>query len=96
MLATISFDGFVNLWNVSPSKTEPANRKLLSLGRENDGRELAFSPDGRFLAATSGSGLVRIYVTNTTELMLLAQTRLTRGFATAECQQYQLQCPTTP
>jgi WD40 repeat protein/serine/threonine protein kinase len=96
MLATISFDGFVNLWDVSPSKTEPANRKLLSLGRENDGRELAFSPDGRFLAATSGSGLVRIYVTNTTELMLLAQTRLTRGFATAECQQYQLQCPTTP
>jgi WD40 repeat protein/serine/threonine protein kinase/DNA-binding SARP family transcriptional activator len=97
-LATISFDGFVKLWDVSPSRTELANRELLSLGYENDGREVEFSPDGRFLAATSGSGLARIYITNTNELMLLAQTRLTRGFTTAECQQYlhQLQCPPTP
>ncbi len=98
MLATISFDGFVKLWDVSVGETEPANGELLSLGRENDGQEVAFSPDGRFLAATSGSSLVRIYVTNTTELLSLAQARLTRGFTMAECQQYlhESQCPHSP
>jgi len=98
-LATISNDGFVKLWDVrEEAESDPANRGILSLGQGNNGREVTFSPDGRFLATTSGSGLVRIYVTDTIELMKVAQTRLTRGFTTAECQQYlhQARCPLTP
>ena len=87
------------LWDVGEAQEhETTNRELLSLGPGNDGREVTFSPDGRFLATTSGSGLVRLYVTSVEELMSLAQSRVTRRLTTAECQQYLrlAQCPDGP
>lgn len=95
-LATISFDGFVKLWDVrEDGKGDVVNRELLSLGPGNDGREVAFSPDGSFLAATSGSGLVRIYVMPVEDLVALAKERVNRDLTAAECGHYlhQPDCP---
>jgi WD40 repeat protein len=41
-------------------------------GAGNNGREVAFSPDGVYLAVTTGSGLVRLYVLLIDRLLALA------------------------
>jgi basic membrane protein A len=48
---------------------------------------VAFSPDGRLLAMSSGHGL-HLYLTQAEDLVALAETRLTRGVTAAECQRY--------
>ncbi|MDX1614304.1 MAG: protein kinase, partial [Candidatus Promineifilaceae bacterium] len=82
-VATISFDGSVKLWD-----WETATERLTLPGADNNGREVAFSPDGTYLAATTGSGLVRIYVLPLDELLALAQARVARTLSTEECRQY--------
>jgi WD40 repeat protein len=51
-------------------------------------REVAFSPDGVYLAVTAGDGLVRLYVLPIDDLITLAQARVTRSLTDAECRQY--------
>ena len=63
--------------------------EILTLpGSDNNGREVDFSPDGTYLAVTSGSGLVRIYVLPVEDLLALAQARVERGMTDGECRQY--------
>lgn len=82
-VATISFDGTVKLWDLAT-----ATERLTLPGADNNGREVAFSADGTYLAATSGSGLVRAYVLPIVELLDLAQTRVTRTLSSEACRQY--------
>jgi WD40 repeat protein len=59
---------------------------------------LAFSPDGTRLASSSLDGTTRVYTLDLDELVALAQSRLTRWFTPAECQQYLHldECPPEP
>jgi WD40 repeat protein/serine/threonine protein kinase len=82
-VATISFDGTVKLWDLE-SETE-----VLTLpGEGNNGREVAFSPDGKYLAASTGSGLVPIFILPVEHLLAQAESRVTRQLTSAECRQY--------
>ncbi|HRQ40455.1 MAG TPA: protein kinase [Chloroflexota bacterium] len=82
-VATIGFDGAVKLWDVNTG-----TERLTLPGVGNNGREVAFSPDGVYLAVTVGDGLVRLYVLPIDNLLTLAQSRLTRSLTDAECRQY--------
>jgi WD40 repeat protein/DNA-binding CsgD family transcriptional regulator len=82
-VATIGFDGAVKLWDVATGV-----ERMTLPGAGNNGREVAFSPDGVYLAVTTGSGLVRLYVLPIDDLLTLAQSRLTRSLTDAECRQY--------
>jgi len=62
--------------------------ELLNLVNYNDGRDLAFSPDGNHLAVASGDGTVRIYILPLEDLMALARLRVTRSLTGEECQRY--------
>jgi WD40 repeat protein/serine/threonine protein kinase len=82
-VATIGFDGAVKLWDVATGV-----ERMTLPGVGNNGREVAFSPNGVYLAVTTGSGLVRLYVLPINDLLTLAQSRLTRSLTDAECRQY--------
>ncbi len=74
-------------------------RELLSLpaGQSPYGNSASFSPDGRYLAAGKADGTTRVFVLTVPELVALAQSRLTRGWAMAECIQYHIDpCPSSP
>ena len=63
--------------------------ELLTLpGAGNNGREVAFSPDGKYLAVTTSNGLVRIYVLPVEDLLALAETRVLRTMTDQECQRF--------
>jgi DNA-binding SARP family transcriptional activator len=81
-LATLGFDGTVRLRDAT-SGTE-----LLTIAGENNGADLTFSPDGRYLAAASGSGKISVYAVHLDDLLALARSRLTRSLTPAECQRY--------
>jgi WD40 repeat protein len=82
LLATLGFDGSVRLWDAATGE------ELLAIPGENNGPDLAFSPDGRHLAAASGSGKVVVYAVHLDDLLALARSRLTRSLTQAECQRY--------
>jgi WD40 repeat protein/DNA-binding SARP family transcriptional activator len=67
-------------------------------GHTGDVEGLAFSPDGTRLASSSVDGTTRVYTLDVDELVALAQSRLTRWFTLAECQQYLHldECPPEP
>ena len=81
-VATLSWDGTARLWDATTGE------ELLTLRGENNGPDLAFSPDGRLLATTSGSGKVHVYATGLNDLLALARERVTRSLTQAECQRY--------
>lgn len=82
LLATLGFDGAVRLWDTT------TGQELLAIPGENNGADLQFSPDGRFLATTSGSGKMMVYAVTLDDLLALAQARLTRALTQSECQRY--------
>lgn len=82
LLATLGFDGAVRLWDAATGE------ELLAIPGENNGPDLGFSPDGRSLAVTSGSGKVIVYAVHLDDLQALARSRLTRSLTPAECQRY--------
>jgi WD40 repeat protein len=82
LLATLGFDGAVRLWDAATGE------ELLAIPGENNGPDLGFSPDGRSLAVTSGSGKVIVYAVHLDDLLALARSRLTRSLTPAECQRY--------
>jgi WD40 repeat protein/DNA-binding SARP family transcriptional activator len=88
-IATMSLDKTAKLWDAETGE------ELLNLINYNDGRDLAFTPDGDHLAVASGDGSVRVYVLPIEELMALARLRLTRSLTDEECQRYLhiLECP---
>ncbi len=82
LLATASIDGTTRLWGAA------SEEELLAISGENNGPDLEFSPDGRLLAANSGSGKVIVYAVHLDDLLALARSRLTRSLTQAECQRY--------
>lgn len=90
LAATIGFDGVVKLWDVATGI-----ERLTLPGNDNNGREVAFSPDGELLAVTTAAGLVRLYAMPIDDLMALAESRVTRSLMDEECRQYLHveQCP---
>ena len=90
-IATMSLDKTAKLWNAETGE------EILNLINYNDGRDLAFHPDGNHLAVASGDGTVRIYILPLEDLMTLAQLRLTRSLTDEECQKYLhvAECPAT-
>jgi WD40 repeat protein len=73
-----------------PKLWDPATgQELITLpGHTGSVEGLAFSPDGSRLASASRDGTTRVYTLDVDELVALAQSRLTRWLALAECQQY--------
>jgi WD40 repeat protein len=88
-LYSIGFDGTVRQWDVE------TGQELSILFDGDVGPDLALSPDGRHLATTSSSGLVRVHVLSIVELVEQARSRLTRSLTPEECQRFlhQLPCP---
>jgi len=90
-VATASGDGTIKIWDVETGLlriTLPARREVLGL---------AYSPDGRYLAAI-GPDFVTVYMLDIEELTDEARSRLTRWWTESECAQHlELeQCPPAP
>jgi WD40 repeat protein len=49
---------------------------------------VAFSPDGKRLAASSADGTVRIYALPLDDIIAIAKSRVTRALTTDECRKY--------
>jgi WD40 repeat protein len=88
-IATLSFDGTARLWDAK------SGEELLVLPGPNNGPDLEFSPDGKFLATTSGDGSARVFVLSLEDLVSLARQRVSRSLTLEECQRYLHleQCP---
>jgi WD40 repeat protein len=90
--ATASADGTVKIWDVDTGLlrlTLPAQQWLT---------DIAYSPDGRYLAATGLDGFVTVYILDLDELVSEARSRLTRWWSESECLQYLQteECPPIP
>lgn len=85
-LATASSDGTVKVWVVSTSgiSLEP----LTLYGHRQSVMGIAFSPDGKRLATAGQDGSVRVYAFDLGDLIMIAQSRLTRSLSNEECQKY--------
>jgi WD40 repeat protein len=89
-LATASFDKFAKLWDLE------SGQELATLyGNGGNVFAVVLSPDGKHAATAGGDGTMRLYTLDTTELITLARSRLTRDLTKEECQRYlhQEQCP---
>ena len=66
-----------------------SGKELLTLRGHSGGvNDVAFSPDGKRLAAATEDSAVQIYVLDVRELFNLARSRVTRTFTAEECQRY--------
>jgi WD40 repeat protein len=82
-IATGNGEGIVNMWD--------AQSGLLQFpltGHTAPVASLAFSPDGKYLAAASLDKAARVYVVPPEDLLALAESRVTRTLTEEECQQY--------
>lgn len=93
-IASASFDNTVKLWDWMMGK------EVLTLSAPSPiaFANVAFSSDGRILAASGGDGTVRMFLLPAEDLITLAQARVTRSLTTEECRQYLHveQCPPEP
>jgi WD40 repeat protein len=90
-LATASEDGTAKVWDISTVLETGATtgQELLTLSGHTRGLlDVAFSPDGKYLATSSQDGTVRLYVLLIDELIALAKSRVTRSLTAEECQQF--------
>src|SRR5262249_53662081 len=82
-LATASADG-IRLWNLK------SLMPITSFPMHTQGAQsLAFSRDGRYLAAGSRDGVVRVYAMRGPDLVALAKKVTHRGWTKNECKQYE-------
>jgi WD40 repeat protein len=88
----------VRLWDLTPLVDGAYENSIVELLVLPGGGALAYSPDGSELITGGRDGLVRVYLLDNTELMELAESRLTRTLTKAECRQYLHTdaCPTVP
>jgi WD40 repeat protein len=81
-IATASRDGLIKLWDAL------SGQEVLTLYGDGAGvGGIALSSDGAHLAV-AGEDAVRVYALQTSALLQLARTQLTRGWTTGECQTY--------
>jgi WD40 repeat protein len=89
LLATGSSDGFVRVWD---SATGRLDHELSFGAVQVDG--LAFVADRR-LGVVLGDETLRLVTTDSSELLDLVRSTLTRGFTVAECERFNFEvCPT--
>jgi WD40 repeat protein len=90
-VATASLDGTLKIWD---TETGVLRLTLPAPGALTD---VAYSPNGRHLAAISPEGFVTVHTLHVDELLMVARSRLTRGWTEAECLQYLQtdECPQT-
>ena len=81
-LALATTDGFVTVWDLAGQEV------LLRLPADQAIVDIDYSPDGRYLAATSSDGATTVHALDIGELVQLARGRLTRGFTDEECDRY--------
>lgn len=91
-IATASADWTVKIWDVDTGSLR------LTLPAQQGLTDLAYSPDGRYLAAIGTRGLVTVFMLDLDELMHEASNRMTRWWTPAECLQYLQteECPPAP
>jgi hypothetical protein len=90
LLASASYDGTVRLWDMD------SGEELLTLTDQPlPVTGVDFSPDGGRLLTARTDGIVSEYILAIEDLMALAQSQLSRGFAKKECQTY-LHLPVCP
>lgn len=91
-IATASADWTVKIWDVDTGSLR------LTLPAQQGLADLAYSPDGRYLAAIGTHGLVTVFMLDLDELMHEASNRMTRWWTQAECLQYLQteECPPAP
>jgi WD40 repeat protein len=82
-LASASLDGLAKTWDVETGQELVA----LSSGTGEGLWTIAFSPDGKLLAAGDDYAL-RLYLTELADLVALARSRLSRELTAEECQRY--------
>lgn len=80
--ATAGADNSVTIWDAETGALR------LTLPAQSAISDLAYSPDGRYLAAVSPGGFVTVFMLDVDELVGEAQERLTRWWTEAECNQY--------
>jgi WD40 repeat protein len=81
-LASASDDTTARVWDVA------SRQELLSFTQSASVRDVAFSPDGNWLATGGADRLVHLYPLDLDQLIDLARTRVTRSFTRDECQKY--------
>jgi WD40 repeat protein len=91
-LATGGDDG-IRLWDLRSLEPLPVFPT-----RSHGAHSLAFSSDGRYLAAGAGDGVVRVYAMQGKELIELANKRVHRGWTSEECRLFLRGtiCPRSP
>ncbi len=93
-IATIAGDGgSVELWDATTAE----NLLELPTVGTNYRTDLAFSPDGKYLAVSDATG-IHVFILPIDNVVALATSRLTRSLTTAECQKYLhvQSCPASP
>ena len=86
-LASSSVDRTIKLWSL-PSAGGPVAVPLTLYGHTAAVYRVAFSPDGAHLASVGRNPVVRIYALQISDLIAVAQTRLTRALTAEECQTF--------
>ena len=82
-LASAGFDRLAKVWDVA------SGEELFSLyGNLSNVFGISFSPDGKQLAAGGADGTVRTYTLALNELLILAESRLTRELMDEECRKF--------
>jgi WD40 repeat protein len=92
-IATASVDGTTRLWDAATGVEQMALN-----GNNGQVMNLAFSPDGTRLATDTLDGTVLVYAMRLEDLIMIAQSRLTRTLTIEECQKYlhMDSCPASP
>jgi len=89
-VVTGSHDGTARLWDATTGET------LMVLGGHGTFPYVAVSPDGRYLASGVDT-MVQVWALDLSELIGIAETRVSRSLNAAECIAYHFEtCPTTP
>ena len=91
LLATAGVDGLVQVWDA-----EHGTERLSLRGSDAVVLALAWSPDSRFLSVAGADGVARRYALRLEDLLVLAQSRLTRALTPAEWEQFGLAPTPTP
>ncbi len=81
-VATASADRTARVWEMS------SGRQFACFTHEDSVNAIAFSPDGKYIATASKNGIVQVWLWHSENLIVEAQTRLTRNLTQKEWKQY--------